>query len=320
MEPNDPLSSLLSTFLTETQNANSRAPAAWQQELLETIDPVKQKKRNFARALAQASQALATTPGNFLTGLSTAASAGANSYIDGRDRNDLARVAAMREIDQARRGESDDALARMERALGVGLRVDDRNYRTKRDTQQDLIAEEDRDYTRKRNERTDARLDRQAQSLDTYRRERNELAQAKAGIDSAIGAVPGAPLTRNQRRMAIDSINRFATAFEERRLEEIDADYSLSPEEKQVARSRVAQEKSVYKDELYREYGVDRSAPSSPAADQQSILPEQNATPAPAPAQPPASKPAQSFKEGQTATNPTTGARMIFRNGQWQPL
>ena len=29
---------------------------------------------------------------------------------------------------------------------------------------------------------------------------------------------------------------------------------------------------------------------------------------------------AQEFQEGQTATNPSTGKRMIFKGGSWQPL
>jgi len=38
------------------------------------------------------------------------------------------------------------------------------------------------------------------------------------------------------------------------------------------------------------------------------------------PAQTDQGQPTQQFREGQTATNPQTGERLVFRNGNWEPL
>jgi hypothetical protein len=54
------------------------------------------------------------------------------------------------------------------------------------------------------------------------------------------------------------------------------------------------------------------SAPTSPAAP---------AAPSAAPSAPTATQPSTpAITDGRTATNPTTGERLIFKNGAWQPL
>lgn len=111
----DPLQQLLSSITGETEQMNNIAPAPWQQELLDTVSPEKAQKRRIAQALAQASTAMATTPGDFLSGVSAAAATGANSYIQGGEDMDAERIKAMAAVDTARRREQEAKLDRLHR-------------------------------------------------------------------------------------------------------------------------------------------------------------------------------------------------------------
>lgn len=113
------LNDLIASFTGETTNALNSGEKPWQQELLETVNPAKQKRRNIARALAQASTTLAQTPGDFLTGLSAAAATGADAYITGRDQDEEQRTKVQQLIQMATQKDQDRRLNLIMDAIGV---------------------------------------------------------------------------------------------------------------------------------------------------------------------------------------------------------
>lgn len=134
--PNGILDSLAQTFLGETDSAlNQPVSSPWQQELLETVNPQKVRAQNIKRAIAQASVRLATTPGDFLTGISAAAGEGANSYLQQQDQAQQDRMKAMQLVELAQQKQQDRRLQLLHDALGV-----------RRDLTQDQQREEDRGY------------------------------------------------------------------------------------------------------------------------------------------------------------------------------
>lgn len=228
------LDAMYQTFLGQTNDAMNQPAAPWQQELMETVNPQKVRAQNIKRALAQASMALATTPGNFLTGLSAAAGTGANAYLTAQDDAEQQRMKAMQLVQMAQQKDQDRRLALLHDALGVG-----------RNLQSDKIAEEDRQYGRRKDERQEARQQRLDDSIIRYR-ERPRGGSGAAGLsDNQISVIKG----RIRREM--DS--------ERRRLEDrAEMDESLTPEaiEEQVDGLRM---------ELEDYYGIsvdDGAAPS----------------------------------------------------------
>ena len=110
---------LLSTFMGQTNTALNAAPAPWQQELLETVNPEKVKRQNIARALAKASTAMATTPGNFLAGISAAAATGADAYLTGKDQAEDQRLKVQQLVQMQQQKDQDRRLALLLDAIGV---------------------------------------------------------------------------------------------------------------------------------------------------------------------------------------------------------
>lgn len=255
------LNSLVQAFTSQASQPSE--PLPWQQQLLEQVDPAKAKRQNIARAIQRASAALASTPGNFGTGLAAAASAGSGAYLDGRDASEAQRIQAMRQIDEANRAQKDRDLSRLSQAIGVQSGYENTQYARGRDAISDNRYTQEKTYQKTQDDRNFGIRQQQANSMDSYRRQRNEIAAAKAGIDGQIGRVPGTKgmLTANQRNQAITAINRFANDFEQRRLEEIDADYSLTPEEKAAAKVNVSTEKNDYKRSLMQEYQLETASP-----------------------------------------------------------
>lgn len=125
------LSSLVSLFTSQATQPAASMP--WQQTLLEQVDPQKARRQNIAAALQKASAALATTPGNFLTGLASAASTGAGAYHEGRLASDQRRVQAMQAIDQANREQQNATLSRLRDAIGVQSGYENTQYGRERD-------------------------------------------------------------------------------------------------------------------------------------------------------------------------------------------
>lgn len=155
----DPLQQIISAISGETAQANSMAPAPWQQELLETVNPEKVKKQRIAQAIAKASQAMATTPGNFLQGVSAAATTGANDYLMSKEQTDMDRVRAMQAVDLDRQRQRETRLRRLYDQYGLLSGEDDKTYR--RD-----FAEGEQKYRRDRDtivdaDRAEERADRQ---------------------------------------------------------------------------------------------------------------------------------------------------------------
>ena len=118
---------LIATFMGQSQAAMNEPAAPWQQELLESVNPQKVKRQNIARALAQASTALATTPGNFLQGVSAAASTGANAYLTGKDQAEDQRLKVQQLLGMQAQKDQDRRLSLLFDAIGVGQKgIDNR--------------------------------------------------------------------------------------------------------------------------------------------------------------------------------------------------
>lgn len=155
------LDSLYQTFLGQTNSALNEQPAPWQQELLESVNPEKVRRDNIKRALAQASMRLATTPGNFLTGLSAAATTGADSYLTAQQDAEQNRLKAMQLVQAAQQKQQDRRLSLLMDALGVN-----------RDLQSDRRAQAETDYRHGRDKVADerqAKSDERQASLDEAR-------------------------------------------------------------------------------------------------------------------------------------------------------
>lgn len=113
------LDDIYNTFLGQAQTALNQPEQPWQQELMATVSPEKVRKDNIKRALAQASMALASTPGNFLQGLSTAAGVGANSYLQQKQDAEESRIKAMQLVQMAQQQQQDRRLKLLHDVLGV---------------------------------------------------------------------------------------------------------------------------------------------------------------------------------------------------------
>jgi hypothetical protein len=116
---------LINTLTAQTQAAMGTDTSPWQQELLETINPEKQRRRNIAKAIQQASLAMAQTRGSVLDGLSAAAATGAGSYITGQQESEdyAAKVKQAIAIDQTK--QQDRRMAMLLDAIGVNQKQED---------------------------------------------------------------------------------------------------------------------------------------------------------------------------------------------------
>lgn len=228
------LDAMYQTFLGQTNDAMNEPAAPWQQELMETVSPQKVRAQNIKRALAQASLALATTPGNFLTGLSAAASTGANAYLTAQDDSEQQRMRAMQLVQMAQQKDQDRRLSLLHDAIGV-----------RRNLQSEKIADEERQYRRGRDAKADERQKRLDDSLIDYRN------RPRSG-----GASGG--LTQNQIGVFKRDIRRQMDAERKRLEEEAKLDESITPE-------AIEQQLDEYRIELEDYYGIsgdDGAAPT----------------------------------------------------------
>lgn len=155
------LDQIYQTFLGQTTSALNEPAAPWQQELMETVSPEKVRRDNIKKTLAQASMALATTPGNFLTGLSAAAGTGANAYLQAKDDAEQNRMKAMQLVQLAQQKQQDRRLSLLMDAIGVN-----------RNIQSDKRSDEETTYRRGRDTKADerqAKLDERQTKLDEAR-------------------------------------------------------------------------------------------------------------------------------------------------------
>ncbi|MFT3987173.1 hypothetical protein [Aestuariivirga sp.] len=100
--------------------APSQATPSWQDELLKSVNPQEQRRQNIRTALAKASAALATTPGNFLQGIAAASSTGANSYLTGQQQGQDDRVKVLQAIQQANQLQQDNRMKQLSMLIGAG--------------------------------------------------------------------------------------------------------------------------------------------------------------------------------------------------------
>lgn len=288
------LDALISSFMGQTNSATSAGSPSWQDELLETVNPEKQRRRNIARALQQASTTLASTPGDFLTGLAAASGQGANAYITGRDDSEQQRMRVQQLLQGVQQKDQDRRLDLLLDAIGV---------------QRNLVSDQ-RQAEEGRARQSDRQSDR------ALRKAESEARQSYWNRRGTNGAGGTSELTKNQILTTKRAIRSELKSFESQLLESARLDESITPE---TIKGELEQRRM----KLEEYYGIDLDQPagSAPAA-----------APSPTVAQPqtnvtqfdlmtrPSQGSATAIREGATATNPQTGERIIYRNGQWQPL
>lgn len=265
---------LLSTFMGQNQTALDAPPAPWQQELLESVNPQKVKRQNIARALAKASTAMATTPGNFLAGISAAAATGADAYLTGRDQAEDQRLKVQQAVQMQQQQDGDRRLKLLLDAIGVQQNVESHK----------AGMAKDKAYT------------------DYYQRRGN----------GANGLSP-AQIETN-RRYVDNKVTRYEDSLRK----------AYVPEDQ--IRQMVEEERARLEEEFNLATPAQAAPGGTPGANvtQADLFAPQELTPQqydPQPQQPSAAAPAMGgIRDGATATNPQTGERIIYRNGQWQPL
>lgn len=239
------LDDLINQYTTISQGPMPSEDVSWQQELLRTVDPERARKQAMRQALAKASMALATTPGNFLTGLSAGAATGANEWANAQPEIDQRRMQVLNSLRQMNQQNVDQRLGRIRDMIGVRRGLD-----------ADAQQTEDRSYDRAMKEK-DFRLDqRKFESSDSYRQGRLEVARQKAEmdaqkIDADIGVSPGkssGARTFQQRRLALDSIHKAVQNYRTA------VSASAFNDEERATAERQVQE---YEATLFRRYGID---------------------------------------------------------------
>jgi hypothetical protein len=271
---------LISTFMGQTQQGLNAPAAPWQQELLETVNPEKVKRQNIARALAQASTAMATTPGNFLSGISAAAATGANSYLTSRDQAEAERAKVQQLVQMSQQKDQDRRLGLLMDAIGVTQK----GIAEKRAAESHTVG-----------------LDRERATTDYYKRRGTD----EDGLN--------ANQTRNAKQSIINGVERL-----DKRLSDVNSpDYVDDPNERnrrllqeqdkleRIFGVRLMDEDAAEvpgRTDLPKNGGTSPQVPSAEAA-QGSI------TQGPG-----------GIGEGTTIVNRQTGQRMILKDGKWQPL
>jgi hypothetical protein len=310
------LSQLMNAFVGEATAQPATPTGQWQQELLAQVNPEEARRKQVRNALIAASSALLNTKGNLLKGLGAAANQGAQSWATTDDANDTASWQAKKTIEEQRAADKDRKLRWLESAFGVQKGYEDRNYQRTQDEYSRTRQEEQDAYNRQKDERDFGLREKNTDSMIASRGTRDQVAAAKAGLDGILGRPKGdrSALTAGQRATALTAINRMAERYGENLLQRIDEDYSLTPEEKQQRVNNIEADKQKFKEQLFQEYGITPANtkvqdPAAPAQTEQGKTDRQ-----------PTAAPQQPVKEGATATNKQTGERIIFRNGQWQPL
>lgn len=264
-------SPLLDLFVSEATAATPTRP--WQQELLETVNPEKMKKQRIAQAIAQASQAMATTPGDFLTGLSAAATTGANSYISQRGMDDDRRTQAMRQIEEANDRDKQLRLSRLQAAIGLRQDADNDLYRRERDQTQDQRYDQEREDKNRIAQQNYELRKMNYESLSQYRVDQVKVRAEKQAIKTAAGGD-----VERERRLRLDAVYRNLNEFTK-------ALPTAYADEDRVQNDKITAEKRA---ELEQAYGINAStgemmdAPGTIAPPQQPGAPS-SVSPAPAP-------------------------------------
>lgn len=201
------LADLLQAITGQTQQLNAAPPAAWQQSLTQATDPAKLKREAISKALATAGRAMATTPGNFLTGLSAGITSGADQYLTQRDANEQQRIAAQMEIDKAQRNDQEARLRRITDLFGITRGVENDQYNRGRDKVGDARYEDERTWNRGRQ----TRLDDLASERVDIAKERAKIDAERVGLKS--GSLTGKPLSEWQQAQVRRDIEREVSDF-----------------------------------------------------------------------------------------------------------
>lgn len=282
------LDQIYQTFLGQTNDALNEPAAPWQQELMESVNPEKVRRDNIKKALARASMALATTPGNFLTGLSTAAGVGADAYLTAQDDAEQNRARAMQIVQAAQQKQQDRRLSLLMDALGVN-----------RDIRSDKRQEDETTYRRGRDQKADERQAKLDDSLIAYR------SRPRSGVDGTSMTSGQVLTTKRAIRRELDGL--------EKTLRTPDPLSDEKPSEEEID-----QQLRERQQELEDYYGISLDDPTDGPQTVSGGKTDQIVTKSSA--QPAKSSQPAAIREGTTAVNKQTGERIIFRNGQWQPI
>lgn len=300
------LASLISTF---TGAAASPAPAPampWQQQLLEQVDPEKARRQNIAQALAKASAALATTPGNFLSGLSNAAATGANAYVGERANIDARRTQALQQIQQQQQQDEDRRLQRLRDAIGVQSQADNTAYSRGRDIISDQRYNDEQAYRKTLDQQNYDLRKQQVDSLANYRVDKLAVDKEKRAIRIKSGGNVEA-----ERRLRLDAVYRNLSEFQK------SLGTAYTPEEQASQKDQVAQKRA----ELESAYAID-IATGTMTDGQPATVQDPQTTPAAPGAQPSspvltAPPPMQSRVKGQVYQTPK--GPMRWTGTGWTP-
>lgn len=201
---------------------------AWQDELMQEVDPGTQRRRAFGDALISLSQSLGSTPGSFLKGLGVAAPAGAATFSQERDAQRSERIKALEGIDKQA------ADAKESRRKSVSGFLDQVLKANKQEGDSNLATQ---------------RVDNQR----IYNTGRLDLLKKKADREAKKATSPGGTSYSNRQR-ALDSINRYIGEY--RKVVGLDtAENSalMNEDERKAAEAQVQQETL----RLYKQYDID---------------------------------------------------------------
>ena len=126
--------------------------------------------------------------------------------------------------------------------------------------------------------------------------------QALANLKTTFGGNP----TEGERKVLLE-LQASSGKTPEQRADILDRAVKLAEDRIRGAEARA----EAIRTRSYRQPGGQPAAPTPPAAPQRPAAPQ---APGAAPGQQP------QFTEGQVARNPATGERVVFRNGNWEPL
>jgi hypothetical protein len=190
---------LINTLTAQSQAAMGTDTSPWQQELLETINPEKQRRRNIAKAIQQASLAMAQTRGSVLDGLSAAAATGAGSYITGQQESEdyAAKVKQAMAIDQTK--QQDRRMAMLLDAIGV-----------------------------RRNQEADERAKAESKAKIAWYERR--------GVDTADGA-PSSRQDDSNRRFIISELGKYETVLSDRGVPEEKIPYLMQQKQAELEKA-----------------------------------------------------------------------------------
>lgn len=283
------LSQLVNAFVSQSQDPGLTAQPSWQSELRNQLDPEAAKKRNISNALGAAAAAIsASRGGGALRGLSQGIVAGANSYNQGQQANLDKRIENMKALDDSELKRRLTGLEMLKDAVGIQGgqedRADTKQYRKDSlDLQREQVAA--------RNAEAAARQGGAGTSSGIL----EDGAKGDRELPATGGNVGGNASTPPKPKSGSDGLDiEKRRALVAARKEFTDWVENNNPSE---------DEKQKYWDGLLDVYQIrDLYEPKKQAS-------QANQT-----------QGQQQFQEGQTATNPKTGQKVIFKNGMWQPL